>query len=98
MGIWRDMFGPSKDEIWSQLSAQIGAQFEPGGFFKSGKVTLTHGQWEITLDTYTVSSGKSSTTFTRLPAPYVNADGFRFNVYTNGPFSQFALRLSGLKD
>lgn len=97
MGLLRDVFGPSKDEIWSQLSQEIGARFQAGGLLGTGKVTLSHGQWEITLDTYAVSTGKSSTTFTRLRAPYVNADGFRFNVFIQGVFDSLR-KVFGLQD
>src|SRR5512136_1312440 len=86
MGL-RALFGPSKDEIWSQLSQEIGASYQKDGFFTAGKVVLTHRQWEITLDTYTVSTGKSSSTYTRIRAPYVNRDGFRFNIYRKNIFS-----------
>ncbi len=87
MTILRELFGPSKDEIWSQLSQEIGADYQPGGFFTSGKVVLTYRQWQITLDTYTVSTGKSQATYTRIRAPYVNPDGFRFNIYRKNIFS-----------
>jgi hypothetical protein len=97
MGILRDVFGPSKDEIWSQLSREIGADYQKGGYFKSGKVTLSHGQWVITLDLHTVSSGRNSSTFTRIRAPYVNADGFRFNVYSQTIFSRLG-KLLGDQD
>ncbi len=97
MGLLREIFGPSKDEIWSQLSQEIGADYQAGGFFTSGKVTLSHRQWEITLDTYTVSSGKSSTTYTRIRAPYVNPDGFQFTVYRKSIFSWLG-KLMGMQD
>lgn len=44
-------------------------------------------EWTITLDTYTVSTGKSHVTYTRMRAPYVNADGFRFKIYRKNIFS-----------
>jgi hypothetical protein len=98
MGILRQIFGPSKEEIWSQLSREIGAEYQPGGFFKGAdRVVLTHREWEITLDTYTVSTGKSSTTYTRIRAPFVNPDGFRFNIYRKGVFSGIA-KLLGTQD
>jgi hypothetical protein len=28
MGLLRQVFGPSKEEIWSQLSREIGAEYE----------------------------------------------------------------------
>ncbi len=96
MGL-RELFGPSKDEIWSQLSQEIGADYQKGGFLTPGKVTVTHKQWEITLDTYTVSDGKTSHTYTRLRAPYVNQDGFRFNIYRKSVFSGLGKAL-GMQD
>src|ERR1035438_3281430 len=55
----RNLFGPSTQEIWRQLCAEIGAQYVEGGFWKGDKVQAAHGPWTITLDTYTVSTGKS---------------------------------------
>ena len=97
MGLRRELFGPSKAEIWSQLSQEIGASYQESGFFKTGKVVLTHRQWEITLDTYTVSDGKSSHTYTRIRAPYLNRDGFRFNIYRRNIFSWVG-KLFGMQD
>jgi hypothetical protein len=93
----RELFGPSKEEIWSQLSREIGADYQQGGFFKKGKVTLTHRQWDIVLDTYTVSTGKSTVTFTRMRAPYVNKDGFRFRMYRKSIFSWLG-KMFGMQD
>jgi hypothetical protein len=93
MGILRSLFGPSQNEIWSELSREMGARFQAGGLMRSGRVDISNGVWDITLDTYVVSSGKSSSTFTRLRAPYVNADGFYFNVYRKSVFSSIAKKL-----
>jgi len=97
MSILREIFGPSKHEIWSQLSQEVGADYQPDGFFKNGKVVLTHRQWQITLDTYVVSTGKTYLTYTRIRAPYVNPDGFRFNIYREGVFSWLG-KLLGMQD
>ncbi len=51
----------------------------------------------MTLDTYTVSTGKSSMTYTRMRAPYVNPEGFRFTVYRKGLFSELG-KLLGMQD
>ena len=32
MGVFRKMFGPSKKEIWRQLSTEIGARYVEGSF------------------------------------------------------------------
>ena len=85
----RELFGPSKKEIWQNLSEQIGSEFVKGGLFCGpDKVIAHYKDWIITLDTYTVSNGKTSTTYTRMRAPYVNADGFRFTLYRSGIFSE----------
>jgi hypothetical protein len=98
MSFLHNKFGPSKDEIWQQLAAAIGGDFTEGGFWKgSSKVEAAHGQWVVTLDTFTVSTGKSSATFTRMRAPYVNPDGFRFNIYRRGIFSDLGKWL-GMQD
>lgn len=88
MSILREIFGPSRREIWQTLSEQIGSEYVEGGFFTKAKVIAHIKEWMITLDTYTVSNGKSSTTYTRIRAPYVNKDGFRFTIYRSGIFSE----------
>ena len=87
MSILRTLFGPSKQEIWQQFCAQTGAHLTAGGFWDNVKAEASHGQWTITLDTYAVSYGKGSTTYTRMRAPYINPDGFQFDIYRKGIFS-----------
>jgi len=93
----RKLFGPSKEEIWKQLCSQTGAEYSPGGFLKGDKVRVMHGEWTITLDTFTVSSGKSVVIFTRLRAPFVNPDKFQFTIYRRGFFSDIGKHL-GMQD
>jgi hypothetical protein len=97
MGPLRRMFGPSQREIWQQLSAETGAQFVQGNFLKGDKVQAAHGQWTVTLDKYVVSTGKVTVIYTRMRAPYVNPDGFRFKVYRKGVFSDLG-KLFGMQD
>lgn len=93
----RALFGPSRREIWQQFCAQTGSNYVEGGFARSDKVEATHGPWTVTLDTYVVPTGKSTVTFTRMRAPYVNPDSFRFTVYQKGIFTEIA-KLFGLQD
>ena len=97
MAFLRNLLGPSKAEMWKQLCAEIGAQYVEGGFWKGDKVQATHGPWTITLDTYTVSNGKTSTTYTRMRAPFVDPEGFRFTAYRKGIFSDLGKRF-GMQD
>jgi hypothetical protein len=96
MGL-KELFGPRRDEVWKQLSSTLGADFVDGGFFGSGKVEAHHGSWTITLDSYTVSTGHSHVTFTRMRAPFVCRDGLRFAIYRKGLFSELGKRL-GMQD
>lgn len=97
MGVFRKMFGPSRKEIWRQLSTEIGARYVEGGFGKGDKVQVTHGEWTVTLDTYVVSTGKTTMVFTRMRAPYVNPGGFRFTVYRKSIFSGLG-KMLGMQD
>jgi hypothetical protein len=93
----RRVFGPSRDEVWRQLSAEVGGQYVEAGFCQNARVQASHGEWTLTLDTYTVQAGKSYITYTRMRAPFVNPDGFRFTVYRRSVFSGLATFL-GMQD
>jgi hypothetical protein len=87
----------SKEKAWRQLSAEMGAEFLEGGMWKGTKVQAHVQPWTITLDTYTDSSGETNITYTRMRAPYVNPDGFRFAIYRKGFFSDLG-KLLGMQD
>lgn len=91
------LFGPSKNEVWRQLSEEISADLVEGGFWWGSRVEAKHNNWTIYLDTYTQSSGKSSTTYTRMRAPFVDNNGFNFKIYKNGFFSDLGKAL-GMQD
>jgi hypothetical protein len=91
MSILRELFGPSKEEVWAQLAEQIGGHFT-SGFFSTRLVAKT-GQWTVTLDTQTTNKS----TYTRMRAPYVNADNFRFDIHPAGFWTPMGEML-GLRD
>ena len=97
MRVLRKIFGPSQTEIWRRLCKEIGADFVKGGFWKGNKVQAHVGEWTVTLDTYTVSNGKSNVTYTRIRAPYTNMDGFRFTIYRKTLFSDLG-KFFGMQD
>ena len=72
------------DTAWKQLATDIGAEFIKGGLLRSSKVQAQVKQRMVTLDTYTVPHGKSSSTYTRLSSPLQNKDGFQFTVSREG--------------
>ena len=101
MGIIRSAFGPSKDEIWTQIATDIGGEFIEGGFWGTDVLTYKHGEWQILLDTYTVTTPAgqvtTTTTHTRMRAPFINKDGLYFEISREGFFSSIG-KLFGMKD
>jgi hypothetical protein len=96
-GLMRKWFGPSRDEIWSRLAEEVNGRYVDGSFLKGALVEVSHDEWTITLDSYAVSTGKTTVVFTRIRAPYVNPDGFRFSVSRAGMFTEIAKWL-GMQD
>lgn len=95
MGVLRDLFGPSKQEIWQQLCDETGSRYVgKENFFGGDKVQADHGEWTITLDIFNqpIMAGKVMMVIphTRMRAPYVNKDAFRFEIYRRGLFSDIA--------
>ncbi|MEZ0227489.1 MAG: DUF3137 domain-containing protein [Planctomycetota bacterium] len=101
MGFLRDVFGPSKEDIWRELCARTGASYVEGGFWRGDKVQAQVGSWTVTLDTFTESHDHGdhhhSKSFTRLRAPFVNPQGFHFTIYRASVFSPLG-SLFGMQD
>ena len=93
MSFLSNIFGPRKNEIWKQVSDEIGGEYYPDGFFKRGRLAVSHGEWVITFDTYTEDVNNIVQTYTRIRAPYNNKDGFRFNIYSKNIFSRIGVIL-----
>ncbi|MFL0248591.1 DUF3137 domain-containing protein [Candidatus Clostridium stratigraminis] len=91
------LFGPSKKEVWHQLAEKIQADYVNKGFWAGDRVEAHVDNWVVVLDTYTVSTGKSSITYTRMRAPFVNLDNFYFKIYRTGIFSGLGMML-GMED
>jgi len=97
MSIIRSVFGPSKDEIWSQIAAEYNGQFRDGGFMRKDEVHIIIDDWEILLDHFKRKRGKSSVSYTRIRAPFTNLDNLYFKVYRKGFFSGIA-KYFGMQD
>jgi len=96
-GIFMGFFGPSKKEIWQQLADEIQADYVNMGFWSGDRVQAHIDNWIVVLDTYTVSTGKSSITYTRMRAPFVNLNNFYFKIYRTGIFSGLG-KMLGMED
>ena len=91
------LFGPSRTDVWNALAGEIGATVEQRGFWKGACVVADVPPWRVVLDTHTVSNGETSTTYTRVRAPFVNADGFRFTIHRKSIFTALG-KLLGMQD
>jgi hypothetical protein len=91
------LFGSSKKEIWQQLAEEIQADYVSRGFWGGDRVEASVDNWVVVLDTYTVSTGKSSITYTRMRAPFINLDNFYFKIYRSGIFSGLG-KVLGMED
>jgi len=83
-----------REEAWQQLANEIGASFVKGGMLRSSKVQLPFKDRTITMDAYSVSSGDSSTSYTRLVAPLQDVHGFQFSLSKNSLVSKLDKALS----
>jgi hypothetical protein len=95
--LWTRFFGVSRFRVWEALANEINARHVKGGWWTTDRVVADFTPWQVTLDTYTVQHGKSSTTYTRLRAPYMNRDGFRFRIYRPSIFTGLG-KLFGMQD
>lgn len=93
----KSIFGASKDEIWEQIATDIGGEFIEGGFWGKDVLIYKHGEWQILLDTYVISTGTSSYPLTRMRAPFVNKDGLYFKISRKGFFSAIG-KFFGMQD
>ena len=98
MSFLRNVFGLSKKEIWQELCDELGFEFVEGGIFKGeDKVIARAHSWTITLDTYSVSTGKTTVTYTRMRADFINPTDFKFKIYRKGVFSDLG-KMMGMQD
>jgi hypothetical protein len=93
----RQWFGPSRAEIWRQLSEAVSGTYVESGLLTSDKVEAAHKTWVITLDSYVLPAGKTYIPCTRIRAAFANPGGFRFTVYRKSMFSGVA-KLFGMQD
>ena len=82
------IFRQQRDAAWKRFATEIGAEFIEGGLFRTSKVQAHINDSAVVLDSYSVSSGDSSTTYTRIRAPFQNKDGFQFTLFRTGLVSK----------
>lgn len=80
-----------------RLCLDIGTNILEAGLLKNTKLQARVQPWTITLDTHTTKNSHSGTTFTRMRAPYVSSEAFRFTIYRKGLFSSLG-KVLGMQD
>lgn len=58
----------TKAESWGTIAETLEGRIDRDKEGRPERVTFRHGEWDIVLDTYTVSTGQSSSTYTRVRA------------------------------
>lgn len=97
MGKLKDWFGPSRAEIWKKLSDELGTRYTAGTWRKSDRLDVEHGPWTITLDTFMVHANNAHLPFTRLRAPFVDAEHLRLKIYRSSIFTEIG-KWFGMQD
>lgn len=94
------MFGRSKRrEAWAAVATALGGTHHvPSKWWRGDEsVTATVAGVEVKLDTYTVSTGKSSQTYTRIAARIAHPPGVKSQCYRQGFWSTIG-KLVGMQD
>ena len=86
-----------KHVAWNKISNERGAEYKKGSFFKSDVLEFNHRESIITLDYYTVSTGNSAITYTRMRSPLADKNSFYFNIYRENIFSSIRKKF-GMED
>ncbi len=84
-------------EAWKLLVDEIGGNFIESKHFKVPKVELIYKSFKFCLDTYTVSTGKSTITYTRMRTIFINKPEFTFKATKEGFFAKIGKAL-GMAD
>lgn len=88
----------ARQRAWSELAARTGLTLEPAGFLGLRLcVTGDYRGHTLTLDTFTRSSGKNSTTYTRIVLSVNNTASLRLALYEENILSPLGKAL-GVQD
>jgi len=71
--------------IWEEFAIATGGKFvEREENWLSDKTEIDYNGWKIIFDNYTLCSDKFQREMTRVIAPIISIDKFRFEIYRNG--------------
>jgi len=84
-------------EAWKILCEELDGEYIESKHFKVPRVELYYKSFKFCIDTYTVSTGQSTITYTRMRTIFINKPEFRFKVYKEGFFQKIGKAL-GMAD
>ena len=87
----------ARQQAWGELATRTGLTFEPGGLLTPMRITGAYRGHALTLDTYTRSSGKNSTTYTRILLSANNPSALSLAIYDENVLGKIGKAL-GMQD
>jgi hypothetical protein len=73
-----------KKNIWQEFAKETNGIFKEGYSWISDSTEIQHKNWKIIFDNFTIWSGKYSVETTRVIAPIILLNNFRFEIYREG--------------
>ena len=77
-------------EAFQAAASELDATFVAGKRSSDDQVHLEHGPWKVMLDTYFVSTGQTTVTYTRVRALYVARNDFTLHISRRNIFTRIA--------
>ena len=79
-----------RSEAFQAAATELDATFVAGKRSSGDEVHLQHGPWKVVLDTYVVSTGQVTITYTRAKALYVAKNDFTLRISGRNIFTRIA--------
>ena len=77
-------------EAFQAAASELDATFVAGNWSSGDQVHLEHGPWTVILDTYVMSTGQTTVTYTRARALYVAKNDFTLRISRRNIFTRIA--------
>jgi len=80
------IFKNNKDIVWKEFAEEVKGEFIEKDGFRPSKVIVKNENWNIVFDTYSVSDGRTNTTYTRVRVPFIKKKDFYMDIHEKGIF------------
>ena len=86
----RRLFKHHETEIWEQLAAEMGGEFEEHKSWKRDRIHARVGGWTVSLDLHSEAGYRSEEMYTRFRASHLGSGDLRFEIYHHRIFDGVA--------